>query len=1158
LLLNKRYEILSKIGQGAVAEVFKARDALLNTIVALKIAKPNPVYEEKIATEFRITTQFEHPNIISAYDFGTVRICEDQKLLSRKFIVLEYCDTQDIIKYLSNAEFKDKIKIMYQICHAVHTIHKAKLVHRDLKPENILFDSTTSRIKITDLGLAIGQEQINFDELPAGTLYYLAPEILQGSKFDHRADIYSLGILFYYILNGKLPFDTDEPVEILKWHLSPRHIDFSNIPEEVQKLLNSMLEPDPSHRPQNLVEVMNLLKTLMPDLPEIKNFKVRKPFGKDEALKKAIEILKTATITTGKITLITGADGIGKTSLLRYISAEAKLLGFETILINEINIQKTLNLILKSPLASFLTPELKMKAEKLKEEKILNYHTVIEFSEFLEKLLSDASNNFPLAIFIDALNPSEPLSEIFIKSILLSDKLKRKNIAIFIACETTEFITFIAPEVEKIYLRPLNTEELKNYLYANFDFDPATAQELAEMLSEYTGGISAVLEIFSNYLQDKIDKSTIEISKIANLEFDAILNRIKQLNSTQREILDILSLASEPVEIEILSKFFNYDISAHLYQLQSFGFIKIENEKVSIAYKALKKHIESDLDEEVRKRFHLNYALAYYDEDIKNADKVLYHFAKMGDSEGVSKFAEIGIENLISKGEFKKAINLCQEIFELLPGYLKTLFKIKLGFIHLQLGNYKDAISTLEDLDELEAFELKAEAYFHLGDTNKAIEILKHTFKMYDTLYEKIRIATKISQILASIGDIDTALILLESFENKRILSFIEKTDVLGDLYAGLGIIFQMKGYKEKAKIYFELSLEHRLKKQNQFKLIAGYNNIANFYSINGKYDEAITYWKKALEISKSTGNIVQSAHIYNNIGVNQFKRNNYEKALENYQKALAIYRAINDVHGVANVLGNIGELMIEEFKLGEAYKHIKEAKELHIKTNNLDGLLETDLLLLSLYLVAGDIKNAELTLNEINQKHPETPPELIECYRACIEMKKKNFAESESILMKLLNNENIKGNDDIYLKILISLLKLNYVTGGIEKLEMVRSIAENYAEQVENFNLKALLFFLISLSYEDKDKSLAVKYLNKSIESLGYEFFEPKWKIYLMLAQNYKRRGIESKFLQSFETALINFQELLQRIETPEFVKSYLADVENEKFLKILQNLKI
>ncbi|MFN3135891.1 MAG: serine/threonine-protein kinase, partial [Candidatus Kryptonium sp.] len=289
MLLNKRYEILSKIGQGAVAEVFKAYDTLLNTTVALKIAKPNPVSEEKIANEFKITTQFEHPNIISAYDFGTVRICEDPKLLSRKFIVLEYCDTQDIIKYLSNAELKDKIKIMYQICHAVHTIHKSKLVHRDLKPENILLDSTTGKIKITDLGLAIGAEQVNLNELPAGTLYYLAPEILQGGKFDHRADIYSLGILFYYILNGKLPFDTDEPVEILKWHLSPRNINFFNIPEKIQKLLNSMLAPDPSHRPQSLVEVMNLLKNLTPDLPEIKNFKIRKPFGKDKALKKAIE-----------------------------------------------------------------------------------------------------------------------------------------------------------------------------------------------------------------------------------------------------------------------------------------------------------------------------------------------------------------------------------------------------------------------------------------------------------------------------------------------------------------------------------------------------------------------------------------------------------------------------------------------------------------------------------------------------------------------------------------------------------------------------------------------------------------------------------------------------------------------------------------------------
>ncbi len=1157
MLLNERYEILSKIGQGAVAEVFKAYDKFLNTTVALKIAKPNSVCEEKIETEFKTITQFEHPNIISAYDFGTVRVCENPQLLSRKFLVLEYCDTQDIIKYLSNAEFKDKIKIIYQICHAVHTIHKAGFIHRDLKPENILLDSTTGKIKITDLGLAIGHEQINLDELPAGTLSYLAPEILRGDKFDYRADIYSLGILFYYILNGKLPFDSDEPVEILKWHLAPKHINFYNVPTQIQNLLNSMLNPDPSCRPKNLAEVMNLLKNLTTDLPEIKNFKVRKPFGKDKALKKAVEILKSATSTSGKITLITGADGIGKTSLLRYIGIEAKTLGFETIFISELNIQKALNLILRSSLASFLTSDLKMKAEKLKDEKILNYHTVIEFSEFLEGILSLASRDFPIVILIDVLNPSEPLSEIFIKSLLLSDKLKQKNISIFITCETTESITSIVPKTEKIFLRPLNTEELKNYLYINFDFDQSTAQKLAETLSEYTGGISAVLEIFSHYLQDEISEDAIDIDKIATLKFNEILNRIKQLNPTQREILDILSLASEPVEIEILNKFLNSDASAHLYQLQSLGFIKIENEKLSIAHKDLKKHIEIELDEQTKKKIYLNYALAYHTEVMKNADKILHYFAKAGDSEGVTKFAEVGIENLISKGEFKKAINLCKGIFELLPEYLKPLFKIKLGFIYLQIGEYKNAISLLDDLNELEAFELKSKAYFHLGDTSRALEILKQTFKTHDTIYERIRIVTKISQILASIGDADTALMLLESFKNEKILSFIEKSDIIGDLYAGLGITSQMKGYDENAKSYFELSLQHRLKKQNPLKLIAGYNNIANFYSINGKYDEAITYWKRALEILKSTDNIVQSAHIYNNIGINQFKRNNYEKALENYQKALAIYKATNDVHGIANVLGNIGELMIEEFKLEEALKYIKEAKEIHKKTNNLDGLLETNLLLFSLYLTAGDVRNAESSLDEINQGSSKIPPELMDYYRACIEMKKRNFVESETILMRLLNNEDVRKNNDIYLKILISLLKLNYVTGGVKALEIIRTIAENYAEQTENLNLKAFLLFLISLSYEDRNKSLAIKYLNKSLESLGHEFFEPKWKIYLMLAQNYKGRGIEVKFLQTFEMALMNFQDLLQRIKAPELIKSYLADVENEKFLKILQKLK-
>ncbi|CUS97591.1 Serine/threonine protein kinase [Candidatus Kryptobacter tengchongensis] len=1159
MLINKRYKVISKIGQGAIAEVFKAVDTLTEKIVALKIAKPDPISEEKIMNEFKITSQFEHPNIILAYDFGTIRICDDSNFLSRKFITLEYCDIQDIVKFVSNKDFKDKLQAILQISHALHVIHKAGFIHRDLKPENILINSSTGIVKITDLGLAIGYEKTNPENLPVGTLYYIAPEILRGEKFDHRADIYSLGVLSVYILTEKLSFNADEPIEILKWHLSKKQLQFPNLPDEVQNLLNSMLAPNPEERPSDLREVINTLKKLTPDIKEPKSFKVRKPLGKDEALKKAIEILNSTIQSSGKITLIVGADGLGKTSLLRYINIEPKLLGFETLWIAETNIEKTLNSILKSPFTLNLSPELRLKLEKFKDEKNINSYIIIEFSQFLRTLLLEASSNFPIAVLIDNINPAEPFSEIFIKSFLLPEKLQKKNIAIFIACDDINFFKSLVPESEKIYLRPLNLMELKDYLFIHFDFDNQTIEKLAETLIEYTDGISAVVEIFSRYLQDKTETETFEIPKIAKTKFDEILNRLEQISFVQRKILNILSLADEPVDIGILNEFFKSNMLSHLLQLQSFGAVKIENEKVSITYKALKKHIENKLDDETKKMIHLTYASAYmnYSGD-KDADKILYHFTKAKYKKGIEKFAEKGIENFISKGEFKKAINICKEIFDFLPDYLKPSFRIKLADLNFQTGNYKEVISTLEGFDELWAFELMSEAYFHLGDTDKAIEILKHEFKKCDTVYEKARVATKISQILASSGEIDIALSLLKSFEFERILSFIAKTEVIGDFFAGLGIISQLKGKEEKAKIYFELSLKHRLEKKDSFKIIAGYNNIANFHSINGRYDEAISYWKKALEISESIGNITQSAHIYNNIGISYFKRKDHDKAIENYQKALTIYKTINDIPGVANVLGNIGELMIEDFKLEEAYNNIKEAREIYIKTNNFDGLCETNLLFLVLYLNAGDAKNAKLIFNEISQKCREIPPYLIDYYSALIEMKSKNFLESESIFIRLLNSEDIKRSNELYLKILISLLKLNYVAGEIKNFNSIISIAESYAEKVTDLNLSSLLFFLISLGYEGKNNSLALKYLNRSAELLGYEFFEPKWKIYLMLAQSYRGRGLDAKFLQNFEVALLNFQETLKRIKTPEFIRTYLEDVENEKFVKMIQNLKV
>lgn len=1156
MLINKRYEIQEKIGQGSIGEVFKAYDTYKEKIVAIKIAKPEPTAEDKLINEFKITSQFEHPNIISAFDFGIIRSSEDDKYINRKFIVFEHCDIYDIVNFFSKLDFKKKIEMIIQITHALYLIHKSGYIHRDIKPENILYDSKNELVKISDLGLAVELDEATSGKMPAGTLLYIAPEILRGDKFDQSADIYSLGILIYHLLKGHPPFESENPIEIIKWHLSKKKLDDKEINTEFIELLNSMIDPDPSQRPKNMLDVLNRLKNLTPDFKPSNNFKIRKPIGKSEAIKKASEILKNLKISPQetKIILISGADGLGKTSLTRYINVEAKTLGFETITINELNIQKIINLITNSPLILNLTPELRLQLEKFKDITAINPHISIEFSQFLKRLIFESSSSFPVALFFDDLNPNELNVEVFLKSFLQFDESSGGRMAIFITCNNVNFYTSFIKKLETIYLRPLNVDEIKEYIMINFDFDDESATKFAKVLAEYTGGISAIVEIFSNYLS-KIRANPNLISQIAKIKFDEILNQISHLSKTQKRILEILSLGQEPVEIKILNEFFCENITLHLNELQRSGFIKIENEKISISYMALKNYIDETIDPETRRKIHLNYAIIYLNQPNweENADKILHHFVKAKDKTGIEKFAEKGIEKLIFKNEFKKAIDLCVEIFELLPDYLKETFTIKLADLNLKIGNYSETINILHQSDDLQSLEMKSQAYFHRGETGKAMEILKNAFVNAETPYEKVRVAVKLSQIYASSGEIENAFLILKSFESEKIIKLLAKTETLGDFYAGLGITSQMKGLEKNARRYFELSLEQRLSKKDNRKAIAGYNNIANFYSIIGQHDEAIKYWKKALEISESIGDIIQNAHIYNNIGISHFKRRNFEKAVENYQKALSIYKTLNDVPGMANALGNIAEVLIEEFKLAEAYENINEAKKLHELSKNQDGICEANFLLLSLYLNIGDLNSAELILNEISEKCPNLPKHWLDFQIAILEMKKKNFDRAESMLAEIERNELVRREKELHLKILISMLKLSYVSEQFklpENIELLLKLADDRVS-------KSMIFFLLALLYESKDKMLAFRYLNESTDELRDEFAEFRWKLYLKIAEYYKNRGIDVKFLQYFEQSLLSFDELIRRIKIPKFVKAYVEDVENEKFYNLLKKIK-
>jgi len=220
-------EILERIGHGGMGAVYKARQIKLDRPVALKIMRPessdDPTFAERFNREARTLARLNHPNIVAVHDFGDVTIsqteAEDGKPCILYYFVMEYIDGANLRQLIQTADIQQEqaLAIIPQVCDALQYAHDENVVHRDIKPENILVDKL-GRVKIADFGLAklaapspedftlTGTHQV------MGTPSYMAPEQMSGSRLvDHRADIYSLGVVFYEMLTGELPMGHFEP-----------------------------------------------------------------------------------------------------------------------------------------------------------------------------------------------------------------------------------------------------------------------------------------------------------------------------------------------------------------------------------------------------------------------------------------------------------------------------------------------------------------------------------------------------------------------------------------------------------------------------------------------------------------------------------------------------------------------------------------------------------------------------------------------------------------------------------------------------------------------------------------------------------------------------------------------------------------------------------
>jgi eukaryotic-like serine/threonine-protein kinase len=290
--LSGRYKVLEMIGGGGMANVYLAHDMILDRDVAVKMLRLDFANDEEFIRRFRreaqSATSLAHPNIVSIYDVG-----EENDLY---YIVMEYVEGQTLKQYIQQSsplQVEDTIEIMKQLTSAISHAHQNHIIHRDIKPQNILVDRF-GNVKITDFGIAMALSATSITQTNSvlGSVHYLSPEQARGGMANKKSDVYSLGIVMFELLTGRLPFSGESAVSIALKHLQSETPSVRrwnpNIPQSVENIVLKATAKDSFHRYNNVDEMEEDLRTAL-DSERLNELKFVIPV--DDEATKAIPVI---------------------------------------------------------------------------------------------------------------------------------------------------------------------------------------------------------------------------------------------------------------------------------------------------------------------------------------------------------------------------------------------------------------------------------------------------------------------------------------------------------------------------------------------------------------------------------------------------------------------------------------------------------------------------------------------------------------------------------------------------------------------------------------------------------------------------------------------------------------------------------------------------
>ena len=1143
-MINERYKIIKLIGEGR-SKVFICEDKYFpENLFAIKIISFTHNQDEidSFFDEYYLLKKFDHPNIVSVYNCGTILSLSDSYKkkfgISKndKFFLLDFIDGKEVLDYNTTEDEQTIIEIIKQLSSVLYYIHQSNYIYYDIKPENILISESSGKLvlKLIDFGLVEHIPSIS-QFFVRGTSEYIAPEIIKKETVDHRADLYSLGILLYRIVYGRFPFETSDELDIYRSHLEK---DFEFPASKYSKLLigciQKLVKKEPSDRFFTSLGIFDELKIEIDEGTKLKLNSVLN-FVDQKKIRSGIRNYLNRN-DKGETLIIIGPEGSGKSELLRSIDSKSD----ESVLVNSASLSKSVN-FWQQFLNHIIYSESNYDSidESLKQYIVNHIHDGSQnLLDELKSIFAKITNNNKFILLLDDFDKLDQHTlDIFYE---IFPVLLANNIQIIVTVENIDDQS-IKPIVNKVKLKidQFDESELKELVdnsYAAF----FPKEELLKLIFEYSkrfpGNISnfisdlIVLEILDYTGEGPIisdDKRIIDdLLKSQDKVYEVIYNELSQ---DELKVINLISLFDTGITLRILSELSALPL-AKLNEINNGLRNKNIFQPTSISIEPLfintgfRKYVYDQIPNGAELHFTVAEIL---NEKFENFNPLV----TIRQFELAAKYSDavLIINKELEKSEKLFLFSYTKELLSKLISYpLKqsalTKANLKLADTYISSGDF------IKGLDRLEEAKIKFLNPEQQTLRTKLLGIaLIGTGKHKKGIEELRKIVNEVNGQQNSLFiEIASAEIELNNYEivkeiSKQVLkSKTKKSENIGRVYNLLGLVELYTGSKLKKVLQqFEKAL-NVYEDDNLIMRVASVEvNIGNIYNMMSDYEEAEKHWSRSLQINKLIGNIDQEAKILLNYGIYFYDHLQFENAIENYSRAQKIFRGLGNNYGEGLVLTNLGESQLAICEYQHSIESLNNAVEIFSKLSNNDELRESLFLLGKLYSLIGNNDELDLVITEYiksygddtEQTHGKTHLKYLQILHSLRRKYKKDKCK------KLLDVgiEYDKMNEKHYsteIKLLVA--ECHFIAGDIEQAFNVVTEDGLIKTCSSNAIFEATRLFIlsnISAASEDFNLKPNLIYLQKAIDIIENESIsEITWKVLSQFAKELNERGNTKK----------------------------------------------